>query len=96
VLLRWPFFDVILVDQVSVVIPLLKLMASSKVSVFVCMKCLLFSDCSSLITIYMLYLQIIFYCHFPDLLLAQHTSLLRRLYRKPIDMIEEITTGTVF
>lgn len=33
VLLRWPFFDVILVDQVSVVIPLLKLRASSKVSV---------------------------------------------------------------
>ncbi|ONM14551.1 UDP-Glycosyltransferase superfamily protein [Zea mays] len=96
VLLRWPFFDVILVDQVSVVIPLLKLMASSKVSVFVCMKCLLFSNCSSLITIYILYLQIIFYCHFPDLLLAQHTTMLRRLYRKPIDMIEESTTGTVF
>ncbi|CAD6262506.1 unnamed protein product [Miscanthus lutarioriparius] len=62
----WPFFDVILVDQVSVVIPLLKLRASSK---------------------------IIFYCHFPDLLLAQHTTMLRRLYRKPIDMIEETTTG---
>lgn len=95
VLLRWPFFDVILVDQVSVVIPLLKLRASSKVSVSVCMKCLLFSNCISLITIYMLYLQIIFYCHFPDLLLAQHTTMLRRLYRKPIDMIEETTTGIV-
>lgn len=31
VLLWWPSFDVILVDQVSVVIPLLKLKASSKV-----------------------------------------------------------------
>jgi alpha-1,3/alpha-1,6-mannosyltransferase len=34
-----------------------------------------------------------FYCHFPDLLLAQHTTILQRLYRKPIDMIEEATTG---
>ncbi|CAN6176941.1 unnamed protein product [Urochloa humidicola] len=66
VLLRWPSFDVIMVDQVSVVIPLLKLKPSSK---------------------------IVFYCHFPDLLLAQHTTMLRRLYRKPIDMIEEVTTG---
>ncbi|KAF3644805.1 putative beta-1,3-galactosyltransferase 14-like [Capsicum annuum] len=28
-----------------------------------------------------------------DLLLAQHTTILRRIYRKPIDFIEEITTG---
>nr|CAB3471305.1 unnamed protein product [Digitaria exilis] len=66
VLLQWPAFDVIVVDQVSVVIPLLKLKSSSK---------------------------IVFYCHFPDLLLAQHSSMVRRLYRKPIDMIEETTTG---
>ncbi|XP_048234098.1 alpha-1,3/1,6-mannosyltransferase ALG2 isoform X2 [Ricinus communis] len=37
--------------------------------------------------------QVVFYCHFPDLLLAQHTTVLRRLYRKPIDFVEEITTG---
>ncbi|KAL4273526.1 hypothetical protein GQ457_13G004370 [Hibiscus cannabinus] len=66
VLFMWPSFDVILADQVSVVIPLLKLKRSSKV---------------------------VFYCHFPDLLLAQHTTLLRRIYRKPIDFIEELTTG---
>ncbi|GAV56939.1 LOW QUALITY PROTEIN: Glycos_transf_1 domain-containing protein/Glyco_trans_4_4 domain-containing protein [Cephalotus follicularis] len=66
VLFLWPSFDVILVDQVSVVIPLLKLRKETKV---------------------------VFYCHFPDLLLAQHTTLLRRLYRKPIDFIEEMTTG---
>ncbi|XP_062170852.1 uncharacterized protein LOC133876562 [Alnus glutinosa] len=66
VLFMWPTFDVVLVDQVSVVIPLLKLKKSMKV---------------------------VFYCHFPDLLLAQHTTLLRRIYRKPIDFIEEITTG---
>ncbi|OIW11587.1 hypothetical protein TanjilG_15281 [Lupinus angustifolius] len=66
VLFMWPSFDVILVDQVSVVIPILKLKRSTKV---------------------------VFYCHFPDLLLAQHSTFLRRVYRKPIDYIEEITSG---
>ncbi|CAB4309828.1 unnamed protein product [Prunus armeniaca] len=66
VLVMWPSFDVILADQVSVVIPLLKLKKSTKV---------------------------LFYCHFPDLLLAQHTTILRRIYRKPIDFIEEMTTA---
>ncbi|KZV30863.1 hypothetical protein F511_37096 [Dorcoceras hygrometricum] len=62
----YPTFDIILVDQVSIVIPLMKLKKASKV---------------------------VFYCHFPDLLLAQHTTILRRIYRKPIDYFEEITTG---
>ncbi|XP_072961713.1 uncharacterized protein [Typha angustifolia] len=66
VLFMWPSFDIILADQVSVVIPLMKLKRSTK---------------------------IVFYCHFPDMLLAQHTTMLRRFYRKPIDMIEEATTG---
>ncbi|KAF2561976.1 hypothetical protein F2Q70_00016431 [Brassica cretica] len=47
VLLEWSSFDVVLADQVSVVVPLLKLKRSSKV---------------------------VFYCHFPDLLLAKHTT----------------------
>ncbi|KAF6169533.1 hypothetical protein GIB67_018900 [Kingdonia uniflora] len=67
VLLMWSkTFKVILADQVSVIIPLLKSKKSTKV---------------------------VFYCHFPDLLLAQHTTALRRVYRKPIDMLEEATTG---
>ncbi|PIA42140.1 hypothetical protein AQUCO_02100182v1 [Aquilegia coerulea] len=66
VLLMWPSFDVVLVDQVSIIIPLIKTKKSTKV---------------------------VFYCHFPDLLLAQHTTALRRIYRKPIDMLEEATTG---
>ncbi|XP_077241060.1 uncharacterized protein LOC143881697 [Tasmannia lanceolata] len=65
-LLLWPAFDVILVDQVSVIIPFMKIKKITK---------------------------IVFYCHFPDLLLAQHTTMLRRLYRGPIDTIEERTTG---
>ncbi|KAK9674198.1 hypothetical protein RND81_12G217700 [Saponaria officinalis] len=65
-LLMWPSYDVILADQVSIVIPVLKLKRSMKV---------------------------VFYCHFPDMLLAKHTTLLRKIYRKPIDFIEERTTG---
>lgn len=39
-------------------------------------------------------MKVVFYCHFPDLLLAQHTTTLRRIYRRPIDFIEQITTGS--
>lgn len=66
VLLLWPTFDIILADQVSIIIPLMKVKKPTK---------------------------IMFYCHFPDLLLAQHTTTLRRMYRAPIDYIEEQTTG---
>ncbi|GAB2278040.1 hypothetical protein Dimus_012739 [Dionaea muscipula] len=62
----WGSFDIVLADQVSIVIPVLKFKTSTK---------------------------IVFYCHFPDLLLAKHTTILRRIYRKPIDFIEEWTTG---
>ncbi|KAJ0932400.1 putative hexosyltransferase [Helianthus annuus] len=66
VLFKWPSFDVVLADQVSVVIPILKLKKSSKV---------------------------VFYCHFPDLLLAKHTTIVRRIYRAPINYLEQLTTG---
>lgn len=37
--------------------------------------------------------RVVFYCHFPDQLLTQRRSLLKRLYRAPLDWIEEKTTG---
>ena len=37
--------------------------------------------------------QVLFYCHFPDLLLAQKRSGLHALYRAPLDAVEEFTTG---
>ncbi|XP_013385488.1 alpha-1,3/1,6-mannosyltransferase ALG2-like [Lingula anatina] len=37
--------------------------------------------------------KIIFYCHFPDLLLTQRQNMFKRLYRWPIDWLEEWTTG---
>ncbi|KAK9831856.1 hypothetical protein WJX81_002186 [Elliptochloris bilobata] len=59
-------YDVIFVDQVSAVIPVLHLLTRSKV---------------------------LFYCHFPDLLLVQRRSRLRSLYRAPLNRIEEVSTG---
>lgn len=36
---------------------------------------------------------IIFYCHFPDQLLTTRQSWLKKLYRMPIDWLEEYSTG---
>lgn len=36
--------------------------------------------------------KVCFYCHFPDLLLTQRSTLLKRIYRAPIDWLEERTT----
>ncbi|TRY70571.1 hypothetical protein TCAL_06118 [Tigriopus californicus] len=57
---------VVIVDQISVCIPILLALSTAK---------------------------IIFYCHFPDQLLTGRQSLLKRLYRAPIDWLEEVTTG---
>jgi len=37
--------------------------------------------------------KIFFYCHFPDKLLTKRESFLKKLYRVPVDFIEELTTG---
>jgi alpha-1,3/alpha-1,6-mannosyltransferase len=37
--------------------------------------------------------QVLFYCHFPDMLLAQRSSPLRALYRAPLDALEQFSTG---
>ncbi|KAI8979966.1 alpha-1,3/1,6-mannosyltransferase ALG2 [Pilobolus umbonatus] len=72
VLIAWLIFkkkgcyDVLIVDQLSAGIPLLKWFYPA---------------------------QVMFYCHFPDKLLSQRTSKLKELYRVPIDLLEEWTTG---
>lgn len=38
--------------------------------------------------------KILFYCHFPDQLLATVGSTLRRYYRAPLNYFEELTTGS--
>ncbi|KAG2483209.1 hypothetical protein HYH03_017907 [Edaphochlamys debaryana] len=37
--------------------------------------------------------KVLFYCHFPDLLLTKRESTLKRLYRVPLDHLEEVSTG---
>ena len=37
--------------------------------------------------------KILFYCHFPDMLLTQRKSVLKKFYRWPLDTLEEKTTG---
>lgn len=37
--------------------------------------------------------KVLFYCHFPDQLLATRESAIKSLYRMPLDFLEEKTTG---
>lgn len=37
--------------------------------------------------------KVLFYCHFPDQLLTQRKTALKKMYRAPIDWLEERTTG---
>lgn len=73
-----PEYDVYFVDQLSTCIPFLRTFANKRV---------------------------VFYCHFPDKLLAdgefvdgkvrkKKGGALKRLYRMPMDLLEEMTTGT--
>ncbi|KRY51663.1 Alpha-1,3/1,6-mannosyltransferase ALG2, partial [Trichinella britovi] len=59
-------FDVAFVDQISVVVPLLRLFSRGK---------------------------IIFYCHFPDQLLSERSSVVKSFYRFPIDQLEDYSTS---
>lgn len=71
-----PTYDVYFVDQLSTCVPFLRQLGKTRV---------------------------VFYCHFPDKLLANgafvegkmvmnNSSLLKRIYRVPMDWLEEITT----
>ncbi|GLC39055.1 hypothetical protein PLESTB_001288500 [Pleodorina starrii] len=60
-------YDIIIADQVSVVVPVVKMLMPRT--------------------------KVLFYCHFPDLLLTKRESALKKLYRAPLDYLEEITTG---
>lgn len=37
--------------------------------------------------------KVIFYCHFPDQLLTKRQSYIKKLYRIPLDWLEEVSTG---
>lgn len=38
--------------------------------------------------------KLLFYCHFPDQLLALRSGIMKRLYRVPFDLFEQFTMGT--
>jgi len=38
-------------------------------------------------------IKVLFYCHYPDMLLAKRDSWWRRLYRSPLDLTEQLTLG---
>lgn len=51
------------------------------------------SYCIPLLNLFAWDAKILFYCHFPDQLLASHTSPLRSAYRYLFDKIEEVSTS---
>ena len=51
------------------------------------------SACIPVLKVFKAKARILFYCHFPDMLLTQRKSKLKQLYRRPIDWVEEKTTG---
>lgn len=50
------------------------------------------SYCIPILYLFSYHAKIIFYCHFPDKLLASHDSSLRSIYRYLFDLIEELST----
>eukprot|EP00762_Andalucia_godoyi_P000876 ANDGO_03719.mRNA.1 hypothetical protein len=57
--------NVVIVDQVSIIVPILRLAG----------------------------FKVLFYCHYPDLLLADHSNRIKRIYRAPLDGLEAWTTA---
>jgi len=51
------------------------------------------SACVPLLRLLLPRAAVLFYCHYPDMLLAPRRSALQRLYRAPFDLLEELTTG---
>ena len=51
------------------------------------------SYCIPLLHLFAWNTKILFYCHFPDKLLASHGSLIRKIYRFLFDLIEEVSTS---
>lgn len=51
------------------------------------------SACVPLLRYLQPHARVLFYCHFPDQLLATRRGLIKRIYRLPFDWLEEWTTG---
>jgi alpha-1,3/alpha-1,6-mannosyltransferase len=84
--------DVLFVDQLSACIPFLKLFCTSKVSNLSVISLSCASE--NIRSNELQFFKVFFYCHFPDKKLARHDTFMQRIYRAPVDLFEEYTTGT--
>lgn len=66
------------------------LLSGEPVDVFVCDQV---SACIPILRLARTRKKVLFYCHFPDQLLTKRESFLKRIYRMPLDWLEEYTTG---
>ncbi|GAB5369433.1 hypothetical protein AAMO2058_001404200 [Amorphochlora amoebiformis] len=62
---------------------------SQKADVYITDQIAVYNGCLRLLC----YTPIVFYCHFPDQLLSKRQSIIKKIYRIPFDLVEEITTG---
>ncbi|XP_077300346.1 alpha-1,3/1,6-mannosyltransferase Alg2 [Arctopsyche grandis] len=53
--------------------------------------CDLISLCVPLLKLAKTQFKVVFYCHYPDKLLTNHDGILKKIYRAPIDWMEEIS-----
>ncbi|XP_050189222.1 alpha-1,3/1,6-mannosyltransferase ALG2 [Myiozetetes cayanensis] len=66
------------------------LLSGESCDAFVCDQV---SACIPILRLARTHKKVLFYCHFPDQLLTTRESFLKRLYRWPLDWLEEYTTG---
>ncbi|NWR28573.1 ALG2 mannosyltransferase, partial [Tachuris rubrigastra] len=66
------------------------LLSGESCDAFVCDQV---SACIPILRLARTHKKVLFYCHFPDQLLTKRESFLKRLYRWPLDWLEEYTTG---
>ncbi|XP_071593085.1 alpha-1,3/1,6-mannosyltransferase ALG2 [Heliangelus exortis] len=66
------------------------LLSDERVDAFVCDQV---SACIPVLRLARTRKKVLFYCHFPDQLLTKRESFLKRIYRLPLDWLEEYTTG---
>ncbi|XP_067425941.1 alpha-1,3/1,6-mannosyltransferase ALG2 [Emydura macquarii macquarii] len=66
------------------------LLSGEEVDVVVCDQV---SACIPILRLARTHKKVLFYCHFPDQLLTKRESFLKRIYRAPLDWLEEYTTG---
>ncbi|NXX89745.1 ALG2 mannosyltransferase, partial [Centropus bengalensis] len=65
-------------------------LSGERPDVFVCDQV---SACIPVLRLARIRKKVLFYCHFPDQLLTKRESFLKRIYRLPLDWLEEYTTG---